>query len=105
MISKEKQILKESYDKRNQNVINTKSLMDRMMNYRLGELKKSRTEQYKNNVKEFKNQGETFDTDKLKINQTMSPTTKSPSHSFSRLYEQRKSEYEIELEQIKQELE
>jgi len=100
-ISKEKQILKESYDKRNQNVINTKNLMDNMMNYRLSELNKSRTEQYLNNVKEFKKKG-SFDMNL--INQKVSPTSKSPSRSFQSLQEQRDREFWKELDDILYEL-
>ena len=96
-ISKEKQILKESYNKRNQNVINTQNLMDNMMNYRLRELNKSRTEQYLNNVKEFKKQG-SFDMNL--IDQKVSPTSRSTVRSFQSLQEQRDREFWDELDEI-----
>jgi len=101
-ISKEKQILKESYNKRNQNVINTQNLMDKMMNYRLRELNKSRTEQYLNNVKEFKKQG-SFDMNL--IDQKVSPTSRSTVRSFQSLQEQREREFWDELDEILESLE
>ena len=101
-ISKEKQILKESYNKRNQNVINTQNLMDKMMNYRLRELNKSRTEQYLKNVKEFKKQG-SFDMNL--IDQKVSPTSRSTVRSFQSLQEQRDREFWDELDEIIESLE
>ena len=104
-ISKEKKILIESYDKRNLNYKNTKSIMDKMMNFRLGELKKSRNEEYDSKVSQWKKQT-SFDISK--INQTSeSPTSKSIVRPFrpQTLQERRISQWELELEQIKQELE
>ena len=93
MISKEKQILKESYDRRNQNVKNTVKLMDKMLNYKLNALKRSRTEQYDNHIQEFKSKGETFDT---------APTSKSNVRPFKpqTLHEARMEKDERELQEI-----
>ena len=106
MISKEKQILIESYDKRNLNYKNTKSIMDKMLNYRLGELKKSRNEEYSKKVQEWKKEN-SFDMNNLGYNQKerISPTSRSDVRSFRNLHEQRLSEWDIELKQIKEELE
>lgn len=105
MISKEKQILKESYDRRNQNVKNTVKLMDKMLNYKLNALKRSRTEQYDNHIQEFKSKGETFDTDKLGHTQNSlytSPTSKSNVRPFKpqTLHEARMEKDERELQEI-----
>ncbi len=106
-ISKEKQIFLESFDRRNLNRNNTQKLMDRMMNYRLSELKKSRTDNYKKDVKYFKSQGETFDISKLGFSQKerLSPTSKSNVRSFKSLEEQRENEFWTELDEILESLE
>ena len=107
MISKEKQILIESYDKRSQNKKNTISVLNKMMNYRRNQLKNSREEQYHNHIEDFKSQGETFDISKMGFNQkqNVSPTSKSNVRSFRNLHEQRLYEDLMELENIKEELE
>ena len=106
-ISKEKQILIESYDKRSQNKQNTISVLDKMMNYRRQKLKNSREEQYQNHIEDFKSQGETFDISKMGFSQKqkVSPTSKSNVRSFRNLHEQRMYEDSIELQEIIKELE
>ena len=106
MISKEKQILFESFNRRSLKRSNTQKLMDRMFQGRMSQLRKHREEEYDNKVREWKKQG-TFDMSKLGFNQKerISPTSKSNVRSFRNLHEQRLYEDSIELGKILKELE
>ncbi len=102
MISKEKQIFLESFDRRNLNRNNTKNIMDRMFQVKKNQIRKSREEEYENKVREWSKQ-KSFDMNL--INQKLSPTSKSPSRSFISLQEQREREFWIELDEILESLE
>ena len=83
MISKEKEILMESFDRRSLKSDNTKSLMDSMFKSKQNHLRNRRKEEYLNQVEGFKKQGETYDIKKLGYSQ-----------------ERRMMEWEKELEDI-----
>jgi len=102
MISKEKQILKESYNKRNQNVINTQNLLNKMYQGKIRQIRKCREEEYDNKVREWSKQ-KSFDTNL--INQKVSPTSRSTVRSFQSLQEQRENEFWTELDEIIESLE
>ena len=102
MISKEKQIFLESFDRRNLNRNNTKNIMDRMFQVKKNQIRKSREEEYENKIREWSKQ-KSFDMNL--INQKLSPTSKSPSRSFISLQEQREREFWIELDEILESLE
>jgi len=106
MISKEKQILFESFNRRSLKRSNTQKIMDKMFQGRMSQIRKHREEEYDNKVREWKKQG-SFDMSKLGFNQKerISPTSKSNVRSFRNLHEQRLYEDLMELENIKQELE
>ena len=106
MISREKQIFLESFDRRNLKRNNTKNIMDRMFQGKMRQIRKLREDEYDNNVREWKKRG-TFDISKLGFSQKerLSPTSRSNVRSFRTLHEQRLLEDSIELENIKQELE
>ncbi len=105
-ISKEKQILLESFNRRSLKRSNTKKLMDRMFQGKMSQIRKHREEEYDNKVREWKKQG-TFDMSKLGFNQKerISPTSRSDVRSFRNLHEQRLYEDSIELGKILKELE
>ena len=102
MISKEKQILMESFKRRSLKSDKTKNIMDRMFNIKKQQIRKSREEEYDNKVTEWKKQG-SFDTSLM--NQNVSPTSRSTVRSFKRLQEQRDREFWNELDDIIDELE
>ena len=104
MISREKQIFLESFDRRNLKRNNTKNIMDKMFQGKQRQIRKHREEEYDNKVREWKKQG-TFDMSKLGVNQKVSPTSRSTVRSFRNLHEQRLYEDSIELKKIKEELE
>jgi len=106
MISKEKQILFESFNRRSLKRSNTQKIMDKMFQGRMSQIRKHREEEYDNKVREWKKQG-SFDMSKLGFNQKerISPTSKSNVRSFRNLHEQRLYEDLMELENIKEELE
>ena len=106
MISREKQIFLESFDRRNLKRNNTKNIMDRMFQGKQRQIRKHREEEYDNKVREWKKQG-TFDMSKLGFNQKerISPTSRSDVRSFRNLHEQRLYEDSIELGNILKELE
>ena len=103
MISKEKEILMESFDRRSLKSDNTKSLMDSMFKSKQNHLRNRRKEEYLSQVEGFKKQGETMDIDKLGYSQkTNSPTSRSSVRPFKpqTLQEQRMIKWEKELEEI-----
>lgn len=103
MISKEKEILMESFDRRSLKSDNTKSLMDSMFKSKQNHLRNRRKEEYLNQVEGFKKKGETFNIDKLGYSQkTNSPTSRSSVRPFKpqTLQEQRMIKWEKELEDI-----
>jgi len=106
MISKEKRILFESFNRRSLNRSNTVKLLDRMLQGKRLQIRKHREEKYDNDVREWKKQG-TFDMSKLGFNQKerLSPTSRSNVRSFRNLHEQRLYEDSIELGKILKELE
>ena len=106
MISKEKQILFESFNRRSLKRGNTVKLLDRMLQGKRLQIRKHREEKYDNDVREWKKQG-TFDMSKLGFNQKerLSPTSRSNVRSFRNLHEQRLYEDSIELGKILKELE
>ena len=99
MISKEKQILFESFNRRSLKRSNTQKLMDRMFQGKQKQIRKFREEEYDNNVREWKKKG-SFDISKM--NQNVSPTSKSPSRSFISLQEQRDRDFWNELDEIQE---
>jgi len=106
MVSKEKRILFESFNRRSLNRSNTVKLLDRMLQGKRLQIRKHREEEYDNKVREWKKQG-TFDMSKLGFNQKerISPTSRSDVRSFRNLHEQRLYEDSIELGNILKELE
>ena len=103
MISREKQIFLESFDRRNLKRNNTKNIMDKMFQGKQRQIRKHREEEYDNKVREWKKQG-TFDMSKLGVNQKVSPTSRSTVRSFQSLQEQRDREFWKELDDILYEL-
>jgi hypothetical protein len=104
MISKEKQILFESFDKRNLKRNYTINLMDSMLKTKRQHIKKSREEEYDNKVQEWKKNG-TFDINQLgHYQKSTSPTSRSTVRPFKpqTLQEQRMLEWEKELEEIQE---
>lgn len=104
MISKEKQILLESFNRRSLKRSNTQKLMDRMFQGKQKQIRKFREEEYDNKVSEWKKQG-SIDFEKLGHNQkSISPTSRSTVRPFNpqRLQEQRMLEWEKELEEIQE---
>ena len=104
MISKEKKILFESFNRRSLKRSNTKKLMDRMFQGKMSQIRKHREEKYDNDVREWKKKG-TFDIEKLGHNQkSISPTSRSTVRPFKpqTLQEQRMLEWEKELEEIQE---
>ena len=106
MISKEKQILFENFDKKNLKRNYTKNLMDNMLSSKRKHIRQWREEEYDNKVSEWKKQS-SFDISKM--NQTsISPTSRSSVRPFKKtqtLQERRISQWKTELEIIKEELE
>jgi len=103
MISKEKQILMESFDKRSVKKNYTQNLMDSMLNSKQNHLRNRRKEEYLSQVEHFKKQGETMDINKLGHTQkTNSPTSRSSVRPFKpqTLQEQRIIKWEKELTEI-----
>lgn len=101
-ISKEKQILLESFDRRNLKRDNTKNIMDRMFQVKKNQIRKLREEEYDNNVRKWSKK-KTFDMNL--INQKVSPTSRSNVRSFQSLQEQRENEFWTELDEIIESLE
>ena len=99
MISREKQIFLESFDRRNLKRNNTKNIMDKMFQGKMKQLRKNRQEEYLNKVEEWKKKP-SFDISKM--NQNVSPTSKSPSRSFISLQEQRDRDFWNELDEIQE---
>jgi len=102
MVNKEKQIFLESFNRRNLKRNNTKNIMDGMLRGRMKQLRKNREEEYLNKVEEWKKKP-SFDISKM--NQNVSPTSKSPSRSFISLQEQRNRDFWNELDEIIESLE
>jgi len=103
MISKEKQILMESFDRSSLKRDNTKSLMDNMFNSTINHISKRRKEKFLEDVETFKKQGETFDYNKLGHTQkTNSPTSRSSVRPFKpqTIQEQRQIKWDKELTEI-----
>ena len=107
MISKEKKILFENFNRKSIKRDYTDNLMNRMLDFKKKKIRQSRQEEYLNNVEEWKKQGETFDISKMGFSQKerLSPTSKSNVRSFRNLHEQRMYEDSIELQEILKELE
>ena len=99
MISKEKQILFENFNRRSVKRNNTKNIMDKMFQGKMRQLRKNRQEEYLNKVEEWKKKP-SFDISKM--NQNVSPTSKSPSRSFISLQEQRDRDFWNELDEIQE---
>ena len=103
MISKEKEILMESFDRRSLKSDNTKSLMDSMFKSKQNHLRNRRGKGVSPNATMLKKQGETYDIKKLGYSQkTNSPTSRSSVRPFKpqTLQEQRMIKWEKELEEI-----
>jgi len=103
MISKEKQILIESFDRGSLKRDNTKSLMDSMFNSTINHISKRRKEKFLEDVETFKKQGKTYDYSKLGHSQkTNSPTSRSVVRPFKpqTLHEQRRIKWGKELKDI-----
>ena len=107
MISTEKKILLETFDRKSIKRNNTKRLMDNMLKFKKQHIRRWREEEYDNKVSEWKKQG-TYDISQLGHSQkNTSPTSRSSVRPFKpqTLQERRISEWELELEKIKEELE
>jgi hypothetical protein len=104
MISKEKQILFESFDSKSKKRNYTIDLMNGMMNSKKKHIRKFREEEYDNKVQEWKKNG-TFDINQLGHSQkSTSPTSRSTVRPFKpqTLQERRMMEWEKELEDIQE---
>jgi len=102
-ISKEKQILLESFDRRNLKRNNTKNIMDKMFQVKKNQIRKNREEEYLNKVEQWSKQ-KSFDKSLIGQKERVSSTGRSHVRSFQKLVEQRKSDWELELENILKEL-
>jgi len=101
MISQEKQILLESFNRRSLKRSNTKKIMDIMFQNKKNEIRRHREEEYDNKVREWKKQ-KTFDINTMF--QNVSPTSRSTVRSFKKLNEE-KDKFYTELDEIIKELE
>ena len=101
MISKEKKIFLESFDRRNLKRKEIEKLMDKGLQRKQYTIRKMREESYQNLIDDLKKK-KSFD--KSLINQNVSPTSRSTVRSFQSLNEQRNREFWTELDDIIREL-
>ena len=101
MISKEKKIFLESFDRRNLKRNEINKLMDKGLQQKMYTVRKMREESYQNLIDDLKKK-KSFD--KSLINQKVSPTSRSTVRSFQNLNEQRNREFWTELDDIIREL-
>jgi hypothetical protein len=104
MVSKEKKILFESFDKRNLKSNYTKDLMDNMLNSKRQHIRRWREEELDKKVQEWKKEG-TYDINQLGHTQkSISPTSRSTVRPFKpqTLQEQRIIQWDKELEEIQE---
>ena len=102
MISKEKKIFLESFDRRNLKRNEINKLMDKGLQQKMYTVRKMREESYQNLIDDLKKK-KSFD--KSLINQKVSPTSRSTVRSFQSLNEQRNREFWNELDEIIESLE
>ena len=102
MISKEKKIFLESFDRRNLKRNEINKLMDKGLQQKMYTVRKMREESYQNLIDDLKKK-KSFD--KSLINQKVSPTSRSTVRSFQSLNEKRNREFWNELDEIIESLE
>ena len=103
MISKEKKIFLESFDRRNLKRKEIEKLMDKGLQRKQYSIRKMREESYQNLIDDLKKK-KSFDKSLINQKDKVSPTSRSTVRSFQSLQEQRNREFWNELDEIIREL-
>ena len=99
MISKEKKIFLESFDRRNLKRNEINKLMDKGLQQKMYTIRKMREESYSNLIDDLKKK-KSYDKSLINQKDKVSPTSRSTVRSFQSLNEKRNREFWNELDEI-----